>query len=181
MREPNELFLAEMTDEERDFREERIAKHRLDVLTRFPVKSAQPVCVVIDDSRGELVFTLGGDLYTPGGDLVESRGGDYDTSRLGDAAPIAEVVYGVMARNGRPYSGGCRCFYTPEEWRERGEKYGLNAALIVCHDGGTQADYFNPDKERYDLIEAMDATLADAGCWAEPCTCWYTAIYRRAA
>jgi len=28
-------------------------------------------------------------------------------------------------------TGGCRLFYSPQEWKERGEEYGLKSLLIV--------------------------------------------------
>lgn len=75
------------------------------------------------------------------------------------------------------YTGGCRAFYTPQEWRERGEKYGTESKLIVCHDGGALTAYFNYDYMDYPAIERMTNALADLGYFAQPCTSWYTAIY----
>lgn len=71
--------------------------------------------------------------------------------------------------------GGCRAFYTPQEWAKRGEDYGQGAELIVVHDGGDLAPFFNYD---YDVYRLMDAALNKVGTWAEPQTSWYTAIYK---
>lgn len=79
----------------------------------------------------------------------------------------------------KPRDGGCYPFRSPIEWEERKEKYGLDAELIVCHDGGDYAQFFNHDYENYKAIDAMDKSLSELGYWAEPCTSWYTAIYKR--
>lgn len=77
-----------------------------------------------------------------------------------------------------PETGGCRPFYTPAEWRERGEVHGMRAALVVVHDGGDYAPFFNYDYRQYHRIEAMDAALREKGYYAEQLTGWYTGIYK---
>lgn len=79
--------------------------------------------------------------------------------------------------NKEPGAGG-KMFYTPEEWKERGEKYGTEALVVVVHDGGDHAPYFNWDYECYKLIEGLAEELAKIGCFAEQCTGWYSAIYK---
>lgn len=74
-------------------------------------------------------------------------------------------------------SGGCRAFYTPQEWRERGEQYGLNSALVVVYDGGDHAMFFDYNHECYRAIDRMNEALAKVGYYFECCTCWYSAIY----
>lgn len=104
---------------------------------------------------------------------------DFDISHLdGAAKSAAEVVLAVMRRHGEPSSGGCKCFYSPQEWADRGEEYGQGAVLIVCHDGGTQASFFNWDYQCYDKIDEICVALAPLGLFAEQCTCWYSAIYK---
>lgn len=100
-----------------------------------------------------------------------------------DASPAAARVHeAIMAvLNDAPYelsTGGGRAFYTPEEWRARGEQYGRESVLIVVHDGGDHAHYFNPDYEGHHAKSIMDKALDKIGCYAEPCTCWYTAVYQ---
>ena len=73
--------------------------------------------------------------------------------------------------------GGCRAFYSPKEWEARGELYGKNSLLIVVHDGGDLAPYFNYDYECQNAVEKMDEALSQLGAHAEQCTSWYTAIY----
>lgn len=76
------------------------------------------------------------------------------------------------------YTGGCKTFYSPEEWIARGEEYGRESELVIVHDGGEVAKYFNLDYECYDLEQRMQKELAAHGLYAEPCTSWYTAIYK---
>ena len=87
-------------------------------------------------------------------------------------ATIVKVI-GPKAR-----SGGCRGFYTPQQWRQRGEEFGLDSALIVVHDGGDLAPYFNYAYERERLREKMNKALKAIGYYADPCTGWYTAIVK---
>lgn len=71
-----------------------------------------------------------------------------------------------------------RSFYSPKEWKARGERYGLQSELIVVHDGGDLASFFNPDYGSWKLQSAMNEALEKVGYYAEPCTTWYTAIYK---
>lgn len=73
--------------------------------------------------------------------------------------------------------GGGPCM-SGKDWKARGEEYGHTAVLVVCHDGGLLAPYFNGDYECYSLVDKMNAALEAIGAWAEPCTSWYTAIYK---
>jgi len=75
-------------------------------------------------------------------------------------------------------SGGGKSFYSPQEWKEREEKYGTESILIVTYDGGDLAPYFNLDYECYSQFESMTKSLDKVGLIAEPCTCWYSAIYK---
>jgi len=73
--------------------------------------------------------------------------------------------------------GGCRAFYTPEEWADRGEQYGLKSHLIICHDGGDLARFLNWDYCDYKATEAAVEALSEHGVYVEQCTGWYSAIY----
>ena len=96
------------------------------------------------------------------------------------ARAIAErIISHATERLGEtPYTGGCRAFYTAQEWAARGERYGTRAELVVVHDGGDLALFFNPDRGGWESTEAMNTALMQMGYYAEPCTGWYTAIYR---
>lgn len=72
--------------------------------------------------------------------------------------------------------GGCRAFYTPAEWKARGERYGDGAVLIVVHDGGSLAPFFNHDYGAYAMMESMREALATRKLYAEQATSWFTII-----
>lgn len=77
-----------------------------------------------------------------------------------------------------PDGGGCKAFYSPEEWKERGEDYGTNSELVVVYDGGDLYEIFNPDSGNYKWFDRLNERLEKHGYWVEACTCWYSAIYK---
>jgi hypothetical protein len=96
----------------------------------------------------------------------------------GRALKIALKIIETATINGNyPDNGGCRTFYTPEEWADRGEEYGCSSLLIVVHDGGDFAPYFNYAYEAYGSMEKMVEALGPLGVYAEQCTGWYTSIH----
>jgi len=101
-----------------------------------------------------------------------------DLSELGHKA--AEVIIKTARDHiGKEASGGgCRAFYSPEEWTERGESFGTTSELVVVHDGGDLATMFSYMYGNVDLQESVSRALEEIGCWYESCTCWYTAIYK---
>ena len=93
-----------------------------------------------------------------------------------------QKVLDVMAKHGldatkEDFTGGCRAFWTPEEWAARGEEYGRKSVVVVVHDGGDVGNFFSFDREQYKLVEEMNDALGEIGLFAEQCTCWYSAIY----
>ena len=76
-----------------------------------------------------------------------------------------------------PSGGGCRAYYTPKEWRERGELYGRESALILCHDGGDLAPFLNLDYGNYKGFDDFYQMMRELGYYTEACTSWYTAVY----
>ena len=88
----------------------------------------------------------------------------------------AQAILAVLVADGSTETGGCRTFYSPREWKKRGELYGKDSLLIVVYDGGAVRDYFHS----YDYkarMERMDAALAAAGFRHERCTGVYTSVY----
>lgn len=83
----------------------------------------------------------------------------------------------LLAKKRMTYTGGCKAFYSPAQWEERGEEYGRGALLIVCHDGGDLAPFFNHDYQCYASMEKMRKALERVGCFVEQCTSWYSAVY----
>lgn len=88
-----------------------------------------------------------------------------------------EAFVAFLEAKGRTYTGGCTTFYTPEEWKARGEDYGTESLFVVVHDGGDVAAVCNYDYGDYALIEEGSKALAKAGAFVENCTGWYSAVY----
>lgn len=93
-----------------------------------------------------------------------------------EQAAIARAVLQTLPSGAS--GGGCRAFFTPDEWRDRGEKYGVESALVLVHDGGALAPYCNLDYMEYDKIEALGAAMNKLGYYVEQCTSWYSAVYK---
>jgi hypothetical protein len=75
-------------------------------------------------------------------------------------------------------TGGCKVFYSPEEWRARGEQYGRESELVIAYDGGDHRPYFTLDAECYDMVERMNGMLSPLGLYTEECIGWYAAVYK---
>lgn len=94
-----------------------------------------------------------------------------------DAAKAWQTIIEVLAEQDSLYSGGHKhVFYTPEQWRDKSMDYWQGAELIVVHDGGSHAPFFNSLYEATALKVRMDLALARAGFYAEPATSWFTRI-----
>ena len=104
---------------------------------------------------------------------------DIDIPVTTEAGRLAVYIQQELAHllGGKLYDGGCRTFYSPEEWAARGESYGRDSCLIVVHDGGDYAHAFNYAYGSMTLRESMREALGAEGYYAEACTGWYTAIY----
>lgn len=73
-------------------------------------------------------------------------------------------------------TGGCKTFYTPKEWKERGEDYGTESLLVVVHDGGLLSYYLNIDYGDYDRYNLNEEFGGDK-TYIEAATCWYSSFY----
>lgn len=109
------------------------------------------------------------------------RYNDFVTDHLNDeqkniATIIKSVIKDVMGREA--FGGGCRAFFTPDEWKARKEKYGLESQLVLVHDGGDLARFCSYDYQDYDAVECLSKALEKAGYFIEQCTTWYSAVYK---
>ena len=68
-------------------------------------------------------------------------------------------------------------FFTPAQWALRAEAHGNHALLVVQHDGGPLAPYFNWDYEDGAALQHLNMALTPLGFYAEQCTSWYSGIY----
>lgn len=87
------------------------------------------------------------------------------------------VIMRVLTEGESTHTGGCKAFYSPQEWAARGEEYGTHSHLVVVYDGGAHRKHFTLDEECYELTEEMQAALREAGLHFEECTTWYGAVY----
>ena len=91
----------------------------------------------------------------------------------------AETIVAFLTEHNRTFHGGGGTFYTPQQWAERGERYGTESTsqLVIVHDGGDHAAAFNWDYDEPAFREALRARLDPLGVYPEQCTSWYSAIY----
>jgi hypothetical protein len=96
----------------------------------------------------------------------------------------AHTIVKLLKERGMTNTGGCRTFYTPQEWRDRGERYGRDALLVVVYDGGEVGPFFDLGAcyrtgaaSDYEPYEAMRQRLTSVGVWSECATHWYSAVY----
>jgi hypothetical protein len=75
-------------------------------------------------------------------------------------------------------TGGCTTFYSTQQWKDRREEFGTESELVIVHDGGDIAKFFNYDYQDYTEIERMNKLLKKYGVYFESCTSWYSAIYK---
>jgi hypothetical protein len=75
-------------------------------------------------------------------------------------------------------TGGCTTFYSPQEWKDRGEKYASGSELVVVYDGGPVGAFFDYDGGHEKLVSAMVAALNKVGLYSEPGTHWYSGVYK---
>lgn len=86
-----------------------------------------------------------------------------------------EVIVRLLAQNDDLKSGGhTHVFCAPEQSQE----YGRDSELVVVHDGGSHAPYFNSDYEAYILNSRMELALRKAGLYPQRLTSASTAIYK---
>jgi hypothetical protein len=57
-------------------------------------------------------------------------------------------------------------------------EYGKGSEGLILHDGGDLARYINLDYMDYDAFDKFHKYLQSHGLYHEPCTCWYTSIYK---
>ena len=104
-------------------------------------------------------------------------------SPLGRQAAIVIVEKTLQHR--ATYTGGCTTFYTPAEWRSRGEPLEDGAVLVVVYDGGDVGRLI--DYERccpgggargdYEPLTDTAAALRAAGAVVQPVTNWYAEVW----
>lgn len=96
------------------------------------------------------------------------------------ARKLAHAI--VKLANKRDWSsGGQKVFWSPKEWKNKGEPYGCGSELIILHEGGDHAPFFSLDYSSYagsyDQYEEQSKFLQSHGFWIEGLYTWSSAIY----
>ena len=103
---------------------------------------------------------------------------DIPTGLSVKATKGAEIIRAFASEHDLMFTGGCRIFVNPTEWKQQ---YGGNSLLIVVHEG-TASDVCLSldgayDRGSYDLFEALSKKLRGVGVYLEQCTRCYSALY----
>lgn len=81
----------------------------------------------------------------------------------------------------RDWNAGQKVFWSPKEWKEKGEHHGLNAELVILHEGGNHAPFFSLDHSydtgSYDQYEEQLKFLSQYGFFCEGLYTWSSGIY----
>lgn len=91
-----------------------------------------------------------------------------------------KIITDFLIKHEMTYTGGCKAFYSPVEWNDRGEKYGAKSHLVIVYDGGDLSRIFNSDYAAlngYKLYEDLSNSLREYDLFFEECTNWYGAVY----
>lgn len=89
----------------------------------------------------------------------------------------AQVILEFLEEKDLTYHGGGGRFYSPQEWQDRGELYGVRSVLVITHDGGDHAAALIIDYGAYTLMEELADRLREHRLYVEQCTSWYSAVY----
>lgn len=98
---------------------------------------------------------------------------DLEPISIVDPKGALDAFITVLREHGYTSTGGCRPFYSPQEWKARGELYGRTSLFIVCHDGGDIATAIRDSA----MFQRLQNALQKHGTYLEMCTCWYSAVY----
>jgi hypothetical protein len=77
------------------------------------------------------------------------------------------------------HHSGAKAFWTPKEWAQRSESYGCRSELIIVHECSELGRFLSYDERDYAAINRLNAALEKLGLFAEQCTSWYSAVYKR--
>jgi hypothetical protein len=95
---------------------------------------------------------------------------------------VAMTIIKEFLRERRLNGGIDRVFYSPAEWKNRGEDYGIGSMLIITYDGSDLRRAFNMDTcydmGSYEIYESLQKRLGESGFFFEECTNWYAAVYK---
>ncbi|WP_422626945.1 hypothetical protein [Rhodococcus sp. (in: high G+C Gram-positive bacteria)] len=91
---------------------------------------------------------------------------------------VAETIRKFFVDQQIDRHDGGGSFYSPQEWADRDEEYGLGSLLVITHDGGSHAVAFDPEYHGSGVQESFRKELSAIGVYVENCTSWYSAVYK---
>lgn len=94
-----------------------------------------------------------------------------------DGRRAAEAIHAFLVARDMSYHGGGGRFYSPQMWKDRGERYGTESLLVITHDGGDHACAFNLDYGAHAVHEELQNRLGELGMFVEAATSWYSSVY----
>jgi len=112
-----------------------------------------------------------------------------------DGAKALEVIRKFLTERGvDDERNDSKVFWSPAEWKAKGEMYGTESVLIVMYDGSYVRNVFSMDAcyeigcmvrqetgksiNAYEPYEALQDALREEGFFFEECTGWYAAVYK---
>ncbi len=112
-----------------------------------------------------------------------------------DGTKALEVIKKFLTERGVDDEGNdSKVFWSPSEWKAKGEEYGTRSVLVIMYDGSYVRNVFSMDAcyeigcmirqetgksvNAYEPYEALQAALNEAGFFFEECTGWYAAVYK---
>ncbi len=105
--------------------------------------------------------------------------------------PAGEKAYEIIMaflKKRKMTSAQQKVFYSPKEWKERGEQYGTESKLVIVIEGAAARrclsmdacyEVARPSTNCYEPYEALQERLGAVGLYNQDCTSWYSAIYDR--
>lgn len=103
-----------------------------------------------------------------------------DVSHLNDKQKsIVDIFVKVAKEFTGEVSAELKTFWTPEEWKDKGEDYGTESELVVCYDGLNSFSHIcDTMSGSISAHEKLQDELFKAGYFFEQCTNWYGAVYK---
>lgn len=107
----------------------------------------------------------------------EYRDHEMPKGLCGFGITAVDIIRGTLRAEDALFTGGCKPFYSPDEWRDRDEWATVggepkNVVLIVCHDGGDMSLYGG----RPNLWATLRRELHNAGYFVARGTGWWSYV-----
>ena len=107
---------------------------------------------------------------------------DFDTAHLsGKAQKFANDICKMIAKKNKaePCGGGCKAFYTPDEFRRKAHRVPDEAILVLCYDGGDLRYYCNWSYADRTTTKKFNALLEKHGLKSENVDTVIDYVYER--